>query len=246
MKKFVRVSKKDCGLILPEFQSCAAPALAGIFDIDEVSHWTSYVIPPYNQGNLGSCVGHATANYVEAVLRKLLGKSVFRAPMQINSEAIYHKGREMFWKGHSSEGLLLHQGFQAAQALGIVPPGKIRDVSLDLLSISHQLHDTPLVMGQMIHRGWNSASKDNGLIKWSNAKLGGHAILMTGILRQEGQVYVQFLNSWGRDWGYGGTGLVNEHDYLRGQYTRCLWVDVDDETWKRHEGWRNFVIRKQA
>ena len=244
MRSSIRIRKRDCGLILPEFQSCAAPELAGIFDVEEVSRWSSCVIPPYNQGSLGSCVGHATANYVEAVLRSVLGKSVFRSPMQINSEAIYHKGREMFWKGQPGEGLLLHQGFQAAQELGIVPPGKIRDVALDLRSISRQLRDTPLVMGQMIHRGWSSASTENGLIKSSRAKLGGHAILMTAILRQAGETFVQFLNSWGREWGYGGFGMLNEHDYLAGQYTRCLWVDVDSDAWKKHNGWRQYVIKK--
>lgn len=241
----MRIRKKDCGLVFPEHLCLAAPsylASADVTDIPYTTEWCHHIIPTYDQGALGSCVGHATSNWIEAMVRKHVGRDSFQPGEQINSEAVYARGREMFWRGQGLDGgLYLHQGFYAAIDLGLLPPEtKVETVPMDFKSVARALVDQPLVMGQMIDRGWYKADTNSGYITNAPGRLGGHAILMIGVTRQKLMNYVILQNSWGRNWGWHGNGMMDQKNYLERQYVNCVYAKLP-KGWIKHGGWKNFI-----
>lgn len=212
--------------------------------IEPISAWTKYAIPTYNQ-RFPSCVGHATANWFEMMLRFKLGRKAIPAGKQIDGDAIWRKARKMFWSREPLEdgGLLMDQGFRAAIELGILPPNSgVMQVRMDVGMLSRMLHTEPVLQGTGVHRNWSAASRQNGQIPFDlpdpNA---GHATCIVGVIMQDGEPYVLFQNSWGADWGYKGYGLMRADQWeqsLLGPLTVCKLPD-DYGDWT---GWKNYLI----
>lgn len=213
--------------------------------VQPYSAWTRHAIPTYSQ-TYPACVGHATANWIEMMLRKHVGRDVFKKGQQIDGDAIWRKGRQMFYPREKVEagGLLMDHGFRAAIELGILPPDSgVVCVRLDVGMISRMLRTEPVLQGTAVHRGWETPDPKNGQIPFKLPDpQAGHATVIVGVLEQDGDSYILFQNSWGAQWGMGGFGLMRAD-----QWEQCLLGPVcvcklpDD--WVAWQGWKDFVIR---
>ena len=245
----------DWGLVRKPERWPVLPA-TGDEIIGSIDHLNN-IVPTYSQ-QLPSCVGHATANWIECVLRLTHGRGVLKPREQIDGDAIYERGREMFFAGKKGGGLQLSQGFSAAIDLGILPKDtEIVAVEPTLYAISAALIDAPLVQGHVVSKDWQYASFSNGALPGktrANILEGAHATLAIGIWIRDGKVMLPFQNSWGAGWGWNGVGqmtwaqwkdgirwLINpEDDVMRGDgpYTAKL-----PENWKTWNGWKKFVVK---
>jgi hypothetical protein len=208
--------------------------------------WYDFAVPTYNQ-EYPSCVGHATANWIELMLRRFVGKDVLAAGEQVDGDAIWRRGREMFWNGTLDGGLLMDQGFAAAIDLGILPAkSQVLKVAANLGVVSQQLAKTPVLQGTAVHRGWSDPDPESGEISFDlpnpNA---GHATCIVALVDQKGgnQIGSAFQNSWGKDWGRFGYGILREDQWLQ-----CLLDDpvtcLLPDGWTSFDGWRRFVIQR--
>jgi hypothetical protein len=220
------------------------PATLGATPVSPYSAWTRYAIPTYNQ-NFPSCVGHATANWFEMMLRRHVGRDVLKPGQQLDGDAIWRKARAMFYPREKVEsgGLLMDHGFRAAIALGLLPPDSgVMCVHMDVGMISRMLRTEPVLQGTAVHAGWQHPSPESGQIpfKMPDPKA-GHATCIVGVLEQDGEPYVLFQNSWGKSWGMGGYGLLRAD-----QWEQCLLGPVAvcklPDNWIAWNGWRDFLI----
>lgn len=247
----------DFGLIMKPEQ-WPRSALLQAAQLRSSIDWLDTVVPTYNQ-QLPSCVGHATANWIECMLRRTHGASILSRGQQIDGDMIYARGREMFFAERTDGGgLQLRQGFDAAIDLGILPPDSVvHSIPPDLASMRDALDTSPLVQGHVVSKDWQYASFDNGALPGrtkANILEGAHATCLIGLWDREGNVMLPFLNSWGAGWGWNGIGqmtwgqwqdgirwMINpEDDIMRGDgpYTADL-----GPTWKDWIGWRKAVIK---
>jgi hypothetical protein len=228
----------------PVFAAASAPVI-----VDRAAEWYDYMVPTYNQ-EFPSCVGHATANWIEGMLRKHVSMSALEAGEQIDGDAIWRKAREMFWGGSLDGGLLVDQGFQAAIALGILPRDSVVvRIGSSVAAVSHELLQTPVVQGNAVHDGWARPDPSNGSISLLMPDpFAGHATCVVAVARVDAEHYsLPFLNSWtnadGSPWGRYGYGQLRDD-----QWAQCLMDDpatcrlpADWTTWR---GWERYVIRK--
>lgn len=223
---------------------CRRPATLGATPVQPYSAWAKVAIPTYSQ-RYDDCDGHATANWVEMMLRRHVGRSVFADGEQINGEAIWRHARKMFFPNEPVEGggLYLEHGFLAAIDMGILPPDSgVTTVHLDIGMVSRMLRTEPVLQGNAVHNGWSRA-KSNGQIPLDlpNPKA-GHATVIVGVLKQGDHYYVMFQNSWGATWGYGGFGLLRDD-----QWEQCLLGPVAvcklPDNWTEWKGWMDYVIK---
>lgn len=221
------------------------PVTLGDAPVEPYSAWTRHAVPTYNQKH-PSCVGHATANWLEMMLRKHLGRDVLAKGEQIDGDAIWAQGRRMFYPREKVEagGLLMDHGFRAAIALGILPPDSgVMSVHMGVGFISRMLRDQPVLQGTAVHRGWERPNAQNGQIPFELPDPhAGHATCIVGVLEQKGEPYILFQNSWGREWGMGGYGLLRAD-----QWDQCLLGPVAvcklPDNWKTWTGWKDYVIK---
>jgi len=209
------------------------------------AEWIYHSVPSDSQGDLGACVGYAWANWLEAMLRKHLGRDVLRPGEQIDGEAIWREGRRMFFPRERVEdgGLLLEHGFEAAVKLGVLPAGSqlVRVRRNDPGALSQVLRGNPLVIAQALHDGWNFARKDNGFIpRQKGEPWMGHAILMSGITRQRGEPFYYISNSWGTAWAWNGVCLMSEPHYRLNTLAMPAYAVLPDG-WIGHDGWKRWV-----
>jgi hypothetical protein len=213
--------------------------------VEPYSAWTRHAVPTYSQ-RFPSCVGHATANWIEMRLRRIHGKNILKPGEQIDGDAIWAKARRMFYPTQKVEagGLLMDHGFRAAIELGLLPPGSgVMGIRMGVGFLSRMLRDQPVLQGTGVHKGWERPDPRNGqipvLLPDPNA---GHATCIVGVLEQKGEPYVLFQNSWGREWGMGGYGLMRSDQWaqsLLGPLAVCKLPD-DVSKW---DSWRDFVIK---
>jgi hypothetical protein len=221
------------------------PVTLGATPVSPYSAWTRYAIPTYSQA-YPSCVGHATANWFEMMLRRHVGRDVLKPGEQLDGDAIWRKARTLFYPREKVEsgGLLMDHGFKAALALGILPPGSgIMTVHMDVGMVSRMLRTEPVLQGTAVHKGWQSPNPANGQIPFDLPHpQAGHATCIVEVLEQDGEPYVLFQNSWGASWGIGGYGLLRADQWeqsLLGPVAVCKLPD----DWTSWSGWRDYVIR---
>jgi C1A family cysteine protease len=243
-RKYLRKTTRYGVLPSPEGKPPVLSRLAEA-DVSHTVEWAYHSIPVDSQGGTNACVGYSTANWLEAMLRKHLGRDVLKPTEQIDGELIWRTGREMFFPDEPVEdsGLWLHHGFKAAIALGLLPPGtivqEVRQNRLDVLS--QRLKEAPLVMAQATHQQWNNPKRESGFIKKAKGDVyAGHAVLMVGITQQAGKNFVLLQNSWGLDWGWHGLGLLSEAHYYLNNMAPCCTAKLP-EGWQSYDGWRKYV-----
>jgi hypothetical protein len=213
--------------------------------VEPYSAWTRWSIPTYSQV-YPSCVGHATANWVEMMLRKAHGRDILKPGQQIDGDAIWRMARKMFYPSQKVEagGLLMDHGFRAAIELGLLPPDSgVMQVRMGVGFLSRMLREEPVLQGTAVHKGWENPDPKNGQIPFNLPDPhAGHATCIVGVLEQKGEPYILFQNSWGREWGMGGYGLMRSDQWeqsLLGPLAVCKLPD----NWKKWAGWKDFVIK---
>lgn len=220
------------------------PATLATTPVSPYAAWTKYAIPSQKQ-HYGSCVGESTANWLEIMLRKHLGRDVFKDGQQINGEAIWRQGRKMFYPKESIEsgGLLMDHGLRAAIALGILPPDTgVVTVHLDVGMLSRMLRNQPVLQGTGTHDNWAAANRENGYITPRLPEpYAGHATVIIGVIEQDAEPYVLFQNSWGAKWGMGGYGLLRADHWSQSLLGPLVVAKLPDN-WVEWNGWRDFVI----
>ncbi len=246
----------ECGVIRQQERWPVLPE-SGDAIIRSVDHLNN-IVPTYAQ-ELPSCVGHATANWIEVMLRLTHGRQILGNREQIDGDLIYHRGRELFFPDQPGGGLMLSQGFRAAIDLGILPPDTVVvAVPPTLRDISQALLTGPMVQGHVISKDWRFAHYSNGALPSRykpNIFDGAHATLLIGVWVRDNVVMIPFLNSWGAQWGWNGVGqmtwaqwrdgyrwLFNEQDDVMrgdGPYTATLGPE-----WPTFDGWKQAVISK--
>jgi hypothetical protein len=224
------------------------PPLANAKDYGPIAYnaeWIYHSVPSDSQGDLGACVGYAWANWMEAMLRKHLGRDVLSPGEQIDGEAIWREGRRRFYPREREEdgGLLLEHGFEAALSMGILPKGStlVRLRRNDPVALASAIRGNPLVIAQALHEHWNFPRKDNGFIlRAKGDRFSGHAIVLSGITKQRGQPFYVITNSWGTTWGWHGLCLLSESHYRLNTLAMPAYAVLPDG-WTAHEGWRRWV-----
>lgn len=219
--------------------------------------WSKYSIPTFNQ-LWPSCVGQASANWLEHMLRRYIGMDVLAPNEQLDGDAFWRKAREMFYADEDgianyTDGILLDQAFLAMIELGALPKGThLGRVPTDWNRIYRQLKRTPLIQAHIVHQGWFACNRENGQIG-ENHKVfpwgGGHATLMVEALTQQRDGvhhhYVMSQNSWGREYGYHGYFLMSLLEWEQCYIDGPMYAEMPDG-WKEWRGWENFVITMAA
>lgn len=215
-----------------------------------VDFWFPFMVPSYNQSG-PSCVGHSWANWIEAFLRFHVNPLSIPKGYQIDGEAIWRRGRQLFWGGNMGGGLYLSQGFHAAKDLGFLPSdAKLAKVGQDWDSVNNALQETPLVQGHIINKGWFKANTQSGCIDHEARpdRSGAHATLLMATLEQPDTAgnltrWRVLLNSWGPDRGRFGFFTMSEETWLEqvmadGPYTAEI---PDPYNWT---GWKKGLVQK--
>jgi hypothetical protein len=198
------VTKSPLGPIL-DWQSRHDPASRGFRTLaaEEEPRSYTWACPTYlDQGAEGACVGHGWAHEIACKPLPLfvtspLAFSIYRAAQKIDE-----------WAGEDYSGTSVLAGAKAAKALGYVGEYRwafgLRDA---LATISRR---GPVVIGVNWYSGMFRPGAD-GFIRKTGALEGGHCVLVRGVNVPKRTVLVH--NSWGRDWGFGGTALLTWDDF---------------------------------
>lgn len=73
----------------------------------------------------------------------------------------------------------------------------------------------------------------NAIIKLPKNKDWGHCVLMTGIVKIDGEEYIEFLNSWGQ-WGNNGVGYMPKKYIEKGlTFNPITAIDLPNETYNK-------------
>ena len=209
------------------------------------TEWIYHSVPSDSQGDTSACVGYAWAGWMESMIRKHVGRDALAPGEQIDGEAIWRAGREMFYPRDRVEagGLLLEHGFEAAVALGILPRGSVlvRCRSNDAVALSLVMRGNPLVIAQALHDGWNFPNAESGFIRRATGdRLAGHAILLSGVTKQRGDPFYYISNSWGTGWGWHGLCMISEPHYRINTLAMPAYAVMPDG-WTEHGGWRRWT-----
>lgn len=231
--------EKMCGVIR---QPVAFGATADVPAIS-VSVFSQYAIPTYSQ-KFEDCVGHATANVIEMIIRRYVNPLAFKEGEQLNGELIWRKARQMFFPNEPVEGggLMVDHGFHAARELGILPPDVvIGSYTMGLGALSRILQEVPVVQGTAVHDGWGHPDKENGQIPFDLPNpYAGHATALIGVLLKNGNPYPLFQNSWGKDWGFHGYGLLEGAQWQQSLLAPVSFIKPNLHGW---DGWKAHIIR---
>lgn len=212
-----------------------------------LTDWFQYCNPALNQRG-ESCVGWAWAHWLTAMVRRYQDSRAFAGGWQLDGEAIWTRGRQLFWGGTLDSGLFLPQGFDALRDLGGVPDGECFWVSNSWDAVGDVLLDTPLVQAHAIHAGWFRAAAENGCIDHeprASASNGYHATLRIGRTLRGGSQFYAFQNSWGEDWGYKGYGLFTAAEDAEGIMAGGLCSARLPAAWRTWDGWTK-LLKKAA
>lgn len=209
--------------------------------------WGSFVAVADDQGREPSCVGRAWAGWMEAMLCRYAGEGTFKySHRQIDASSIWRKGREMFHGGALSGGLHLHEGGQAAIALGILPPGtELVQLTGGWNAVGEALALTPVIQAHGVGAGWYRPDKVSGCIDHTAAsdpgRYGYHATLLCERL-QDDHRWLMLQNSWGASWGYHGFGILREDVWRESLIPSGLWTARLPDDWLNHRGWEAFLV----
>lgn len=189
--------------------------------------------PVRNQGEEGSCTGHALVAVAELLYWRKLG-----SPPDLSERWAYEKAKlHDEWDGTDYEGSSIRGAVKAWTKEGICPeeywpyqankPGKPKtdaekkaqeysiakyERCLGIDNIKHAIHYRGCVIAAVdIHEGWFSAQE---LIPYkpNYSPQGGHAIAFVGYDDQKEIFWLK--NSWGREWGREGFAGLTYKDTL--------------------------------
>lgn len=188
--------------------------------------------PAWDQGMIGSCVGHAVAGMV-SYLMKRQNRNVFTAPP--SRYFIYYNARKLQGWEDEDTGCYIRDAFKTLRSEGVCSekdwehnprqvtwpptPPCYKDAegeqSLVYGRVKNQIHDMmltilenrfPIVGGITVYESFESSEvAATGMVplpRPTERVLGGHAILIVGYDLQKKRYLVR--NSWGEGWGQAG------------------------------------------
>ncbi|MFA6271380.1 MAG: hypothetical protein WC657_09340 [Candidatus Paceibacterota bacterium] len=211
----------------------------------EFFDWFPYVRPSINQQG-ESCVGWSFAHWFTGMQIRYGDPEPFDDGWYLDGQAVWIRGREMFWGGDMKGGLYLPQGFRAAASLGIIPnDSRIMRVAPDWDSVGLALRDTPILQGHAIHEGWFRANTVNGCIDHAplaSGSNGYHATLRVARLIQEADKrFFVLQNSWGAGWAFAGYGVMSESEDKEGLMQPGLYTARMGPGWITSQEWRKYL-----
>jgi hypothetical protein len=181
------------------------------------------------------------------MIKRFADGKAFADGWQLNGHAVWVHGREMYWNGDLTGGLYLPQGLNAMRDLGIIPPEtRLVRVASDWDSVGFALLETPIVQGHAIHKGWFTASHENGCIDhepMASGSNGYHCTMRIARLMQESFRFYALENSWGDDWAYNGYGVMTDAEDREGLMDDGLYTAKMPENWTAWTGWEKFLIK---
>jgi hypothetical protein len=201
------------GLILSgrrRYAAAPTPAATG----PDVS-WIRHCRLGDNQGSNGACAVFSMASWAEIVHGHAISDG---ACLTVYNQALTDYGRA------AGDGLTFEEAFEVASAAGWLPGAQRIDMVLDETRLTEQ----PLLAGYEVTPGWQTTNKAGCLDHAAGSKvLGYHAVCI--VARGElngvaGGPYVYIENSWGRDWGWNGIGVMSAAFHQ--QTIRETWVIV--------------------
>lgn len=213
--------------------------------VNESYDWFDFCNPSLNQVG-DSCVGWGWAHWLTGMIRRYADGRAFAAELQINGQAIWEKGRDMFWGGTRNGGLYLPQGFEAIRAMGMIPENSVLlRVASDWDSVGLALLDTPIVQAHAIHKGWFEPNPENGCIDhapMASGSNGYHCTLRVARIRQLNKRFYVTQNSWGAEWGFGGYGVMTAEEDAEGLMSPGLYTALLPVGWAGRRGWEKYLI----
>jgi hypothetical protein len=222
-------------LVRPEF----------IYDFSSpcVDHtWARYCVPAETQ-HWPSCAGHGWANWKEIMLRYKLGLGVLKPFEQISGDAIWRRGREVFY-GDQNGGLTIGQAFEAAMDLGIFVPGsELKTLSRHEALYGDQFLRTPFVDAHDVSAWETHGVQDNGQVFEGGTPngTGGHCTVRISRMLQRERNFVQYLNSWGPTFGWNGCYTMSaEFDDDISLESRLYYVQ-EPEGWEKDSTWKKWI-----
>jgi hypothetical protein len=189
------------GLILSRYgvhfaDGARAPAVAG----PDIS-WLRHCRLGDNQGSNGACAIFACASWAEIVHGKAISDVECLAAY---TQALADHGRD------AGDGLTFEEAFEAASAAGWLPGASGLELVLDEARLAEQ----PLLAGYEVTPGWQNPNEAGCLDHAAGSKiLGYHAVCIVARGELSGLTGGPFLyieNSWGRDWGWNGIGVMSD------------------------------------
>lgn len=155
-----------------------------------------------DQGNEGACVGFGWSH--ELAARPVIIPDVTDA----TATALYDRARQLDeWPGEDYDGTSVLAGAKAVEEAGFLREYRwafgLEDVRLALG------YHGPVVLGINWYDGMFDVDSD-GFIHKSGDLAGGHCILAYSV--SERLQVVRLWNSWGPDWGMGGSAMITFAD----------------------------------
>ena len=87
----------------------------------------------------------------------------------------------------------------------------MKEDSVQLVKDVLSIEQLPILIGLTLYREQQAEAYKTGFLKPVSNKnnvscIGGHAVCITGYKEIDGKVWLEFINSWGQDWGDYGYG----------------------------------------
>jgi C1A family cysteine protease len=212
-----------------------------------LQHSSPFQFPIYDQGELGSCVGNATAAAMQYLLRKQHLPNF--TPSRL---AIYYGARKIEGTIGSDAGCMVRDAITVVAQEGVAPeqfwpyiPQRFRDApdqKYDSAAIQHQALEYarvrqtrmaiqqalaaghPIITGISVFDSFESdAVATTGTVPLpapTEQLQGGHAILLVGYSADR----VEVRNSWGKDWGDKGYFTLPWDYVLSPDLAEDFWV----------------------
>jgi Papain family cysteine protease len=212
-------------------------------------------VPILDQGAEGACTGFGLATVINYLLC-LHGKGSFRS---VSPRMLYDMAKRYDeWPGETYEGSSARGAMKGWHKHGVCaetswPQNSQTDSHLtvdrsadarrrplgayyrvnhrDLICMHSALTEVGILYASSeVHQGWDEVGAD-GQIPLRDKIIGGHAFAIVGY--NERGFWIQ--NSWGRDWGKVGFGLIGYDDWLtHGSdiWVARLGVPVESQTWR--------------
>ena len=205
---------RSCDLILTararRYGAAPAPVVAG----PDVS-WIRRCRLGDNQGSNGACAVFAMASWAEI----MHGAAISDADcLKVYNQALTDYGLA------AGDGLTFEEAFEVASAAGWLPGAQRIDMVLDEARLTEQ----PLLAGYEITPGWQNPNAAGCLDHAAGStSLGYHAVCIVARGELNGIAGGPFLyieNSWGKDWGWNGLGVMS--DAFHQGAIRETWVIV--------------------